>query len=659
MKTYTLELTLVESKPKIWRELKLPGRYKLSQLHKMMQILFDWQDYHLHEFQFGDTLYTDLDTLDGYDRGEEDHKIPFEQALGNLKTFQYRYDFGDSWEVKARVKATEEGDLDSPECLAGERAGPPEDCGGIPGLEELNKILKNKKHPEYEHMRTWAGNYDPTRFRLSSVNKELKKKHGRKTKKKKTPKDAVLSGYQLHKLTYAQMVVAALEEKTPRTLEEVAERLESVGVPLNNGLETLRRSLAKTDAIRQRTDGALEIAKSGKLSETTRFMHLYKVDFHIPQPETPKPPPMKEGPLTPEEVERAYLPWSISVRRLLTMAVDALGGKAKVEDAIELLRPNCERFKRTPDIEASLRGSQHLTLTDGVLELDRDHEQTKKAREEVRSRIPAPKDLEAEQVQKAMVAQRQAERINAGLERRDKFQRARKAVLAGSVTTPFAIMDTASGEVHYLDREQAPLLLKEFDYLIGLDPKTLIEKRQWDLELECIDITPPFKSIAVSRNRRQPLSVDKAIKMSLGRTVDPKNWKQLARARDADKLEKTLRKDVITLYELYRFGVIHGALLREGEWMPVNWNLGLELHLTKAMEISAAQQSPLHLVRKNRFAGKFQPTKLLRDYDWYYARGEWVDSGVEETVKFPEVIDFSYDFEVTRAVFEEYAWFEI
>lgn len=74
----------------------MPARYRLDQLHRMMQILFGWEDCHLHEFLIGKVRYTDLDTLDGWDDGDdEDEKIQLGQALGRRKSFLYRYDFGD------------------------------------------------------------------------------------------------------------------------------------------------------------------------------------------------------------------------------------------------------------------------------------------------------------------------------------------------------------------------------------------------------------------------------------------------------------------------------------------------------------------------------------------------------------------------------------
>jgi hypothetical protein len=50
MKTLVLKLTLVESRPLVWRTLRVPGRYRLDHLHRMLQVLFGSNDSHLHEF---------------------------------------------------------------------------------------------------------------------------------------------------------------------------------------------------------------------------------------------------------------------------------------------------------------------------------------------------------------------------------------------------------------------------------------------------------------------------------------------------------------------------------------------------------------------------------------------------------------------------------
>ena len=61
-------------------------------------------------------------------------------------------------------------------CLAGSRACPPEDCGGIWGYAELLKALKNKKHPEHRSMKEWLGpSFDPEFFDVATTSNWLRK----------------------------------------------------------------------------------------------------------------------------------------------------------------------------------------------------------------------------------------------------------------------------------------------------------------------------------------------------------------------------------------------------------------------------------------------------------------------------------------------------
>ena len=62
-------------------------------------------------------------------------------------------------------------------CIGGERNGPPEDCGGIYGFEELLKLRKNpgaaKRSAEKRHMLEWLGDWEAEALDLSVVNREL------------------------------------------------------------------------------------------------------------------------------------------------------------------------------------------------------------------------------------------------------------------------------------------------------------------------------------------------------------------------------------------------------------------------------------------------------------------------------------------------------
>ena len=56
-----------------------------------------------------------------------------------------------------------------PRCIAGKRACPPEDSGGIPGYEGKLEILKHPRSKYYKEIHAWMGDFDPERFDLHEV----------------------------------------------------------------------------------------------------------------------------------------------------------------------------------------------------------------------------------------------------------------------------------------------------------------------------------------------------------------------------------------------------------------------------------------------------------------------------------------------------------
>lgn len=72
-----------------------------------------------------------------------------------------------------KILPREEG-VSYPVCLAGRRACPPEDCGGVWGYMELLEVIKNPRHKEYEDMIEWVGeDFDPEEFDPEDANEAL------------------------------------------------------------------------------------------------------------------------------------------------------------------------------------------------------------------------------------------------------------------------------------------------------------------------------------------------------------------------------------------------------------------------------------------------------------------------------------------------------
>jgi hypothetical protein len=177
---YQIHVTLNDTRPPIWRRLQVPGNTTLRKLHDILQIAMGWTDSHLHQFIAGDRHYGAVE----YDDGGELELLPEHHyrlshiAQGAGARFAYEYDFGDSWRhtlVVERIHPPEPG-VTYPLCLAGERACPPEDVGGVGGYAEFLKAIRSPRHPEHDMYREWiGGDFDPDAFDLEAVNARLRR----------------------------------------------------------------------------------------------------------------------------------------------------------------------------------------------------------------------------------------------------------------------------------------------------------------------------------------------------------------------------------------------------------------------------------------------------------------------------------------------------
>jgi hypothetical protein len=175
---YLLKIKLLEIEPEIWRRFVVPAGITLDRLHDVIQIAMGWTDSHLHEFTIGKKRYTEYPESreDGLECGRYRLVDLIKQKGG---TFNYLYDFGDSWEHEvvledSRYFNPELGSI--LECLDGARACPPEDVGSVPGYYEFCKAVKDSNHEEHESYMEWYGGvYDSEEFNTDEVNWELMK----------------------------------------------------------------------------------------------------------------------------------------------------------------------------------------------------------------------------------------------------------------------------------------------------------------------------------------------------------------------------------------------------------------------------------------------------------------------------------------------------
>lgn len=165
----TLRIELVETDPLIWREVEVPTAITLKALHDVVQAAVGWFDQHLWELRQGRQRYGR--PIPGDDWGGpatiRADKVRLAEIIGSRKTvLQYTYDFGDSWEHRLILTDVRPGASDTayPRYVAGERAAPPEDSGGLPGFYYALEVLADPNHPEHEDIADWYDGYDADQF---------------------------------------------------------------------------------------------------------------------------------------------------------------------------------------------------------------------------------------------------------------------------------------------------------------------------------------------------------------------------------------------------------------------------------------------------------------------------------------------------------------
>ena len=93
-------------------------------------------------------------------------------------SFQYEYDFGDSWEHEVLVEGVvpPEPKVKYPLCLEGSRACPPDDCGGVWGYADFVEAIQNPDNERHEELMEWVGGrFDSEDFDPVAATKAMKK----------------------------------------------------------------------------------------------------------------------------------------------------------------------------------------------------------------------------------------------------------------------------------------------------------------------------------------------------------------------------------------------------------------------------------------------------------------------------------------------------
>ena len=177
---YQFKITLQDVKPAVWRRIQTPAGYSFWDLHVAIQDAMGWKDMHLHEFQILEPKKRELESIgipDDDDFGPAEVVPGWERSVANYFSGEnpaatYVYDFGDDWnhEVILEEAVPAVPRVESPVCLDGGGACPPEDCGGPNGYAEFLRAIKKPGSPRGGELLEWVGgSFDPHGFDAKDV----------------------------------------------------------------------------------------------------------------------------------------------------------------------------------------------------------------------------------------------------------------------------------------------------------------------------------------------------------------------------------------------------------------------------------------------------------------------------------------------------------
>ncbi|WP_142120476.1 plasmid pRiA4b ORF-3 family protein [Arthrobacter sp. SLBN-122] len=159
-----LQISIEDSEPLIWRRVHLPETLTIGQFHLAVQAAFGWENRHLYGVRGTDSAGRERRIVGIDDETEDLHAEPassvvLSELLNPQKpgtSFDYDYDFGDSWIHRVELVGTAELQPGEMLCVEGARRGAIEDSGGPHGYRQLVEAVQDSSHPEHQEATSWA-----------------------------------------------------------------------------------------------------------------------------------------------------------------------------------------------------------------------------------------------------------------------------------------------------------------------------------------------------------------------------------------------------------------------------------------------------------------------------------------------------------------------
>lgn len=175
---FQIKMSLNGIDPPIWRRIQTKDCL-LTELHDLIQVTMGWEFDHLYRFDIGGVEYADLEMMnDGEVEDAGDARLSEVLPPENRRPrFEYEYDFGDGWihQLIVEERFPPEQGMKYPVCIAGQRACPPEDCGGPWSYMDLVEVMSDPEARKDDERMEWLGDFDPEQFDVKAVNKKWRR----------------------------------------------------------------------------------------------------------------------------------------------------------------------------------------------------------------------------------------------------------------------------------------------------------------------------------------------------------------------------------------------------------------------------------------------------------------------------------------------------
>lgn len=128
-----IKIALEDTHPPVWRRVVVPEHISFYDLHQVIQIVFEWEDVHLHLFEAPKDRYEIIaDGEEAYTDFFREKAIPVSAVAERENWIRYVYDMGDEWRHKLTFeKKIEDYDRDYATIIKAKGNSFMEDSGGI------------------------------------------------------------------------------------------------------------------------------------------------------------------------------------------------------------------------------------------------------------------------------------------------------------------------------------------------------------------------------------------------------------------------------------------------------------------------------------------------------------------------------------------------